>query len=192
MKNRLLTGALFFILGLLIAFGPLSFFPVCGVGEQELESVHGTPAPGSRADSAVSDQSSMKTENGGSQGSMKVSAAMVMKCYWTARAELGIGLLIALLGVVLLAFKSASVRLGFSLALIPIGILTLLIPGPLIGVCGGARMTCRWQALPALTVLGAAVTIVSAINALYLTQNKTIRIDQHETAAADHPPTGGK
>jgi len=31
MKNRLITGILFIILGVLIAFGPITIFPVCGV-----------------------------------------------------------------------------------------------------------------------------------------------------------------
>lgn len=78
---------------------------------------------------------------------------MVMKCRWTAQAELGIGLLISVLGALLIVFKSKQIRIGLSLSAALNGILALLIPTVLIGVCENAHMTCRALALPALSVL---------------------------------------
>jgi hypothetical protein len=137
MKNRLLTGILFIILGGLIAIGPQTIFPVC--------EVHmAGPA------------------------SMSIPAGTVMKCHWAARAELGVGFLIGLIGVFLIIFQSRQIRLGLSLALILNGILALLIPTALIGVCSSAHMTCRSLTLPALIIISSVIIVASAANVLYL------------------------
>lgn len=165
MKNRLITGILAILLGGFIAFGPLTIFPVCGVNAPE-------QTPGQTAEkmgeAGTNSQATMQNaeEAGGQSDAMP--ANLVMKCHWTARVELGAGILIALLGVLLILFRSAQVRLGLSLSLILNGTLALLAPTALIGVCGGAHMTCRTLTLPALAVLSAAVIFVSAVNAAYL------------------------
>jgi hypothetical protein len=96
------------------------------------------------------------------------SAAPVMKCFWTARAELGIGALIVILGALLIVFKSRQLRIGLSLAAALNGILALLVPTLLIGVCDHASMQCRIGTLPALVILSSFVIAVAALNAIYL------------------------
>lgn len=130
MKNRLISGILFLIFGLLIALGPQIIFPVCG-GQGET-----TP----------------------------------MKCYWTAQAELGAGLVIAFQGLLLILFSSRQIRMGLNLATGLNGVLALLLPTVLIGVCGSTRMNCRSLTLPALVILSTFVIAGSVINGIYLYQ----------------------
>ncbi|NLT15170.1 MAG: DUF4418 family protein [Clostridiales bacterium] len=151
MKNRLITGIVFIILGGFITFGPQTVFPVCGVhtkaqasGEMHMDNCE---APAAAMTEAMSG---------------------VMKCQPTARVEFGIGILIVLVGALLIIFPSKQVRLGLNLSLTLNGVLALLIPTVIIGVCNGAQMVCRLLALPALTVFSILVIIIAAANSIYL------------------------
>ena len=122
MKKRVLISTLFIILGLLIAIGPSTLFPVCD-----------------------------PMENGS-----------FMKCHWTERAELGIGLGIVLLSVLTIVFASKQIRAGISIGIAVLSVIAALVPTLLIGVCGGEHMRCNALTRPALLVLG----IISAIFAI--------------------------
>lgn len=74
MKKKIISGALIFVFGLLIAIGPFSIFHVCKPDQSE----------------------------------------MYMKCYWTARAELGIGIVISILGLLSAISASAKTRIGLN------------------------------------------------------------------------------
>ncbi len=91
-----------------------------------------------------------------------------MKCHWTAQAELGIGLLIAALGVFLLLSSSAQTRLGLSAAAALAGVLVILFPAVIIGGCGMSTMECQTTAFPALYLLGALIVVGFTFNAIYL------------------------
>jgi hypothetical protein len=95
---------------------------------------------------------------------------MVMKCFWTRRAELGIGLVIVVLGVLTLVFKSSQIRLGLGIGVFLNGVLALLIPATLIGVCEHAHASCRVLALPALSVLSSILILISVINGITLSK----------------------
>jgi hypothetical protein len=56
-----------------------------------------------------------------------------MKCHWSAQAEIGIGGLIAALGIALTLFTAPKTRLGLAMGIFLSGILALLIPHVLIG-----------------------------------------------------------
>lgn len=91
-----------------------------------------------------------------------------MKCFWTARAVLGVGGIIACSGLLLFFIKNPAMRLGMAFAPFAAGLLTVLIPNKLIGVCPGAMMACRMGTLPALTLLGSlvmAAAVCIAVNA---------------------------
>jgi hypothetical protein len=93
---------------------------------------------------------------------------MVMKCHWTAQAEIGVGALIAALGIALVLFASPQVRLGLTIGIFLSSILALLLPHTLIGGCVAHSMQCRKIAFPAITVISILLLITAALNGLYL------------------------
>lgn len=166
MKNRLISGIIFLALGLLIALGPQIIFPVCR-----------SPAMGEEA-----------AQSGPEKGmgmSAHITGNSPMKCHWTARAELGAGLLIAIESLLLILLGSSKIRFGLNIAIGLNGILALLFPTVLIGVCGSTRMNCRSLTLPALVIISGLVIAVSVINGMYLYQTDRIGGIAHGPETAD-------
>lgn len=91
-----------------------------------------------------------------------------MKCHWTAQAETGIGLSIALAGLLSVFFAKEEYRIGIHLGILLQTIVVILIPNVLIGVCGGEHMRCHALTLPALDILGVIVFVLGVGNSLYL------------------------
>ena len=91
-----------------------------------------------------------------------------MTCHWTGQAELGLGLLIAALGFLLLLVHSRETRLGLSLSAALAGILVVLYPTVLIGGCSMEDMRCRLITFPALIVIGGLTIAGFAFNSVYL------------------------
>jgi uncharacterized membrane protein YedE/YeeE len=97
---------------------------------------------------------------------------MLMKCHWSARAEIGVGALIAALGIALIFFANSKIRLGLTIGIFLAGVLALFIPHALIGGCAMHTMQCRKVAFPAITVIGILLLIGAAANAVYLARKK--------------------
>jgi hypothetical protein len=93
-------------------------------------------------------------------------------CHWTARAEIGAGSLIAVLGLVLIILRESGSRQGVLIAVFFAGILSLAFPHALTGGCGMMTMQCRRTAFPWLTALGAAVSVYAAVCAVYIQWQK--------------------
>ncbi len=98
-------------------------------------------------------------------------ADMKMRCQYTKQAEIGIGILIAVLGAASFFFTE-KVRAGISIAVAGIGALAIAIPTTLIGVCGSDMMACNNATRPLLVVLGVLTILVSVINSVYLLKVK--------------------
>jgi hypothetical protein len=92
----------------------------------------------------------------------------ITKCFWTARAEIGVGGTIAAIGAAYLLFGELFIRAGLTVALVLEGIHALLIPNLLIGVCDHANMACRVATLPALGVIGVGTALLAGANLFYL------------------------
>ncbi|MDR0671525.1 MAG: DUF4418 family protein [Oscillospiraceae bacterium] len=93
----------------------------------------------------------------------------VTTCFWTARAELGVGGAAAALGLlVILLGRTPGVCAGLSAAFAVNGVLALLLPDVLIGVCEHPHMACRLATLPALNLIGALAALLGAANAARL------------------------
>lgn len=93
---------------------------------------------------------------------------MIMKCHWTAMAELGQGIAVSILGLILLIQKEYNSRLAVNLSVAVNGAIAYLIPNVLIGVCDGAHMHCHAVARPALSILSALIVAIAVINTIYL------------------------
>jgi hypothetical protein len=97
---------------------------------------------------------------------------MIMKCHWSAQAEIGVGGLIAALGIALCLFANPRVRLGLTIGVFLAGIIALLVPHVLIGGCSMHTMQCRKVAFPAITVISILLLIGSGLYIASLARNK--------------------
>lgn len=168
MKNRFITGILFVILGGLIAFGPITIFPICGVHSTQKMEEKDSGQKSSEDEMNMGSKKTDSSKEADEKSSMNMGKSMVMTCHWTGRAELGLGIVIAILGALLIIISSAFIRIGLSISLTLNGILTLLIPTYFIGVCAGVHMSCRSLTLPALIIVSSIVILAGVINTIYL------------------------
>lgn len=155
MKNRIILSLFFVFLGLMIILFPIYILPVCPHPDALANTAHG-----------INNQVA-------NTGHMHTGAGKIMKCFWTARAELGIGALIIAIGTLMLLSRTIFVRLGLSMALVCISFLAIAIPTILIGVCSNEMMRCNMGAKPALVLLSGILFVVSILNSLYL--NKLVK-----------------
>lgn len=93
----------------------------------------------------------------------QTEGGMHMACYYTGRAALGIGLVIAVLGIVAL-FVKENVRIGLSIAVIVNSLLMIVVPTFLIGVCKSPMMHCASVTRPTLIVLSVLALVFAAIS----------------------------
>ena len=91
-----------------------------------------------------------------------------MSCYYTARAEIGVGIFIIILGIAYILFKSEELRAGISLSIAVSSILIVLLPLKLTGLCKMSDMACRIGTLPALIVIAIIIAAVSLGNFVYI------------------------
>jgi hypothetical protein len=94
-----------------------------------------------------------------------------MRCFWSGRAEIGIGALIAASGLLMLAFRPALVRAGIAVATALLGVLGILIPTVLIGGCESPMMDCNTTTFPAVIVANSLIVVVCVITALVLARS---------------------
>jgi hypothetical protein len=95
-----------------------------------------------------------------------------MRCHWSAQAEIGVGSLIAALGLASFFFGSSKIRMGLTIGIFLSAVLALLIPHGLIGGCAMHTMACRKVAFPSITVIGILLLIGAALNTVYLARKK--------------------
>lgn len=86
----------------------------------------------------------------------------IMKCHWTARVELFLGLSVAVLGLLKFLSSDAKYQLGLNFGLLINALGVLLTPTVLIGVCGMKKMHCHAVTKPTLIVF-AILILVSAL-----------------------------
>jgi len=84
-------------------------------------------------------------------------------CYWSAQAEMGIGLLIVALGACMIVFTEQKTHLGLLIGVFLSSIIALAIPNFLITGCTAMTMRCHRVAFPALTIESAVLLVFSAI-----------------------------
>ena len=84
-------------------------------------------------------------------------------CHWAGLAEVGMGLIIAALGLCLLVFTTIQTQLGLAIGVFLTGLFALLIPHVIIGGCVTKTMACHRVAFPALTIESGILLAFSAL-----------------------------
>ncbi|MDR3310919.1 MAG: DUF4418 family protein [Oscillospiraceae bacterium] len=152
-KNRAIVGAAAVLGGALVAFGPYSLFRICGGASHH-----------TMADGAVMEGMAHSAETGAS-----------MICKYSAAAELGIGIVIALLGIAYLLFSNPYAHLGLSFGIGLSSVLALLVITVLIGV-DPKPMTCATTTQPAIILISTLLTAFTLVNVVYLTRKIKINV----------------
>jgi Domain of unknown function (DUF4418) len=133
-KKSHIPAGILILLGVLVVLTPWFIFPVC-----EIKGA---------SDTGMTD--------------MNVNTGTHMKCWYTAEAETGVGALIILTGVALLALPGRVSRKTAGIIGGILGLIVILVPTVLVGVCSTPDAPCRIGTLPALILLG-AVTVITGI-----------------------------
>jgi Domain of unknown function (DUF4418) len=141
-KRIPVAAVVLILLGVLAAVTPWYIFPVC---EMKGTSDNGMADMNVNAGNAI-------TNNPGTH----------MKCWYTAEAETGVGILLLLAGLAMLLLPWRVSRKTAGILGVVFGILIILIPTVIIGVCDSPDAACRIGTLPALILLG-AITIIFSI-----------------------------
>ena len=149
MKKVIISGAIIILLGLLIALGPQFLFKVCNGNMASSESTS------ENADDCCAEPAQSSC--------CGPSASSLPICHWSARAEIGIGMLIAALGACMIVFTDSKTHLGLLIGVFLASIIALGIPYALIGGCDTITMQCRKVGFPAIAVESIVLLVFSAI-----------------------------
>ncbi|HWQ64234.1 MAG TPA: DUF4418 family protein, partial [Methanospirillum sp.] len=135
-SNQVIVLAIILIIvGLLTIFLPWYILPVCEAADKS--------SPG--------------------MADMHMDKGVIMKCGYTARGEIGLGILGVLLGLTLLILPRREARRAVGIQTIGVGIITILLPTVLIGVCGTPTAPCVIGTKPGLILLGTITIIIGVI-----------------------------
>jgi hypothetical protein len=96
---------------------------------------------------------------------------VAMKCTWSAKAELALGIPLLALGVLMAISRRKETIRSLSILAGVIGVLVILIPSSLIGVCASADMDCNSIMKPTMIVCGILI-ILASLAALVLNERK--------------------
>jgi hypothetical protein len=92
----------------------------------------------------------------------------VSNCFWTGQALIGVGSILAALGIAYIFISSPQTRAGVSLAIASDAILVFLIANVLIGMDDNPMMACRTTTLPILNIISVLTFVLAAANTVYL------------------------
>lgn len=90
----------------------------------------------------------------------------IMKCWWSAQAEIPIGIILIVAGMAILAFKSVEIQFGITIMTTALGVSAILIPSVLIGGCMKNTMPCQSVTFPWIYIIGVITIVVSLFNCI--------------------------
>lgn len=102
-------------------------------------------------------------ESAGRMLTLEGGRQISMKCHWTGRAELGLGLPIFAVGAMMLFSRRKESRRYLGITGMTLGAVAILLPTNLIGVCMSPDMPCVSTMKPALILMGALVIGISLV-----------------------------
>jgi hypothetical protein len=118
---------------------------------------------------ATGQDAGMSSTTGGAEAAASLPYRM-MKCFWSARAELIAGIPLLVVGILLLFARRKETMRVLGIVSVVVGVLTILIPTTIVGTCANPMMVCNTEMKPTLLVaggltvaLGIAVLVVGAM-----------------------------
>ncbi|MCL2762269.1 MAG: DUF4418 family protein [Treponema sp.] len=151
MKKIVIIGSVVIMFGMFIALGPQFLFKVCSPVVMVTEVL--------TADCG---------DDGSSSCCCSGTALSYPICHWTAQAEIGIGFLIAALGICLLVFSDLKTQQGLTIGVFLSSIIAISIPHILIGGCDTMIMACRKITFPILSLICIIILIGSVIYLIHI------------------------
>ena len=97
----------------------------------------------------------------------------IPQCYWSSQALLGMGMLIAALGICLFIFIDSNTQIGLLIGVFLSSIVAIGIPNAIIGGCSAPAMACRRVAFPVVTVI-CIILLVFTVVMLFTANRKKI------------------
>ncbi len=92
-----------------------------------------------------------------------------MKCFWTAQAEVAVGIGLAAVGGLLFFSKRRETQRNLGISAAVLGGCAVLLPLALIGVCANPMMRCNSTMQPSL-ILAGTLTMILGVAAAVLAQ----------------------
>lgn len=92
----------------------------------------------------------------------------VMKCHWTARIELFLGIVIAALALLKFVSSNAKFQLGVNAGIAVNALGVILAPTVLIGVCAMSKMHCHSVTRPVWLVFGILLLVAVSLQTVLL------------------------
>jgi hypothetical protein len=99
-------------------------------------------------------------------------ASIPMKCHWTALAEIGVAIPLAVVGIFYIFSKRKETDNILGVFGVTLGALTIAFPTFLIGVCGNPMMFCNLVEKPVLIISG--ILAIAAGLVVFFTSRKTV------------------
>ena len=171
-------AVLIIVLGLVIIIVPQ--FTNCEYGKDQPTTLNMRTS-----DAHAVEYASMGEMESGTDNPMASAAVpyRMMKCLWSARAEIITGVPLIVLGALLLfARRKENIRtIGILTSVM--GVLTILIPTSFIGTCMNSAMVCNTQMKPTLLIAG-GITVALGIAVLVLGETRRPTDGPAEAVAA--------
>jgi len=100
-------------------------------------------------------------ESQGKMLTLESGKQVSMKCHWTARAELAVGIPLLAVGLLLPFGRRKESMRSLGIVGAVLGVMAILLPGILIGVCSNDDMICNSLMDPVLILTGALAIVAS-------------------------------
>lgn len=91
----------------------------------------------------------------------------IMKCHWMGQAVIGLGCVVAVLGLLMLISKESKVAAAFSISAALVSGLAIAVSTHLIGGCSHHHMSCQMHTIPAVTIVGGILLVLGLGFAIY-------------------------
>ena len=86
-----------------------------------------------------------------------------MKCYWSVQAEIGVALLLVVIGILLFFTAQSKEIIVTNVFAIAVSVVGILFPAKLIGGCAKSMMSCQKTTFPSIYFILGLLIVVHSI-----------------------------